>query len=190
MKSEEGLLELKEKTELMVDLAYSAIIYDNVKLAKEVYELEEFIDEKNKEIQKTIMKEIERREIDTDKALVLSRLARSTEAIADGALELADVELRDVELHPIIKESVRESDTTFTRVTVNNSSVFAGRKLSELRLASKTGMMVIAIRREKEWVCGPKGDFQIEKGDVLLAKGPAEAEMDFIKLAKGRKRKI
>jgi uncharacterized protein with PhoU and TrkA domain len=190
MKSEEGLLELKEKTELMVDLAYSAIIYDNIELAKEVYELEDFIDKKNREIQRAIMEEVERKEIRIGKGLILSRLARSTELIADGALELADVELRDVELHPIIKESIHESDTTFARITINKSSILAGKRLAELQLASMTGMTVIALRREKEWICGPKGDLQIEKGDVLLAKGPAEAEKDFIKLAKGRKRKI
>jgi uncharacterized protein with PhoU and TrkA domain len=190
MKSEEGLLELKEKTELMVDLAYSAIIYDNVELAQEVYELEEFIDKKHREIQRSIMEEVERKEIGIGKALILSRLARSTEAIADGVLELADVELRDVELHPIIKESIRESDTAFARVTVNKSSILTEKRLAELQLASKIGMTVIALRREKEWICGPKGDLQIKDGDILLAKGPAEAEKDFIKLARGRKRRI
>ena len=35
--SEEILLELKEKAELMVDLAYSSVIYDNKMLAEEVH---------------------------------------------------------------------------------------------------------------------------------------------------------
>ena len=37
---EEMVLEIKDKSELMVDLAYSSLIYDNKIIAKEVYDLE------------------------------------------------------------------------------------------------------------------------------------------------------
>ncbi|MGC9554783.1 MAG: PhoU domain-containing protein, partial [Thermoplasmatota archaeon] len=50
--AEEMLLEMKEKAEFMVDLAYSSIIYDNRDLAEEVYELEEFIDDLNERFQR------------------------------------------------------------------------------------------------------------------------------------------
>ncbi len=42
--SEEIVLEIKDKSELMVDLAYSSILYDNKTIAKEVYDLENTVD--------------------------------------------------------------------------------------------------------------------------------------------------
>ena len=41
---ESMVLTIKEQSELMVDLSYSSLLYDNTTLAKEVYELEEHID--------------------------------------------------------------------------------------------------------------------------------------------------
>ena len=41
---EDIVLEIKDKSELMVDLAYSSLLYDNKIIAKEVYDLEDQID--------------------------------------------------------------------------------------------------------------------------------------------------
>jgi len=113
------------------------------------------------------------------------RLADSGELIADAAREIADVELRDVELHPVIKESIRESDTVFTRVEVSPQSILCNKTLGELRLASETGMMVIAIRRENRWKYGPSKNTKILANDVLFARGPADGEQHLIDLASG-----
>ena len=61
--AQEMLLELKEKAELMVDLAYSSIIYNNKELAEEVYELENLVDELNEELKKTCGKRCYKRRI-------------------------------------------------------------------------------------------------------------------------------
>jgi uncharacterized protein with PhoU and TrkA domain len=189
-KSEEMLLDLKEEAELMIDLAYSSVIYNNKDLAEEVAELEDDIDLKNLETQRRIFKDVLEGKLDIDAAIILSGLARATESIADGALQIADVELRDVEMHPIVKESVKESDTAFTRVTVNKKSILAGSTLSELGLAKKIGMRVIAVKRGSEWICGPKEKFKINPGDILLAKGPLESEKKLISVAMGRKKRF
>jgi len=62
--AEEMLLELKEKAELMVDLAYSSIIYDSRELAEEVYELEEFIDVLNDKFQRLAVKDVKNDELE------------------------------------------------------------------------------------------------------------------------------
>ena len=38
---EKNVLEIKDKSELMIDLAYSSLLYDNKIIAKEVYDLED-----------------------------------------------------------------------------------------------------------------------------------------------------
>ena len=187
---EDLILEVKDKSELMIDLAYSSLLYDNRRIAQEVYDLEDYVDSLHQTIYRIILNKLKEGEIDVDESLVLLRLVDSGEQIADAAQEIADVELRDVELHPIIKESIKESDTVFTRVEVSENSILCNKTLGEIRLASETGMTVIAIRRGSKWKYGPNGDTKILAGDILFAKGPADGEKELLEIASGKKREI
>ncbi|HEC80867.1 MAG TPA: PhoU family transcriptional regulator [Thermoplasmatales archaeon] len=184
------LLEIKDTSELIVDLAYSSLLYDNRRIAEEVYDLEDYVDTLHQTLHRKTLEEVQKKRIDVDNALAIIRLADSGELIADAAREIADVELRDVELHPVIKESVRESDTVFTRVDVSPDSILCNKSLGELRLASETGMTVIAIRRENRWKYGPSRNTKILANDVLFARGPADAEQHLINLASGETKEL
>jgi len=144
--SEDIVLEIKDKSELMVDLAYSSLLYDNKIIAQEVYDLENLIDNLFQKIQKDSLEGVKTGKLSVNSALTLMRLAQAGEEIADAAQEIADVELRDVELHPILKLSVRESDEILTKIQVNSKSILCGKTLGKLKLGSETGMMIIAMR--------------------------------------------
>ena len=182
---EEIVLEIKDKSELMIDLAYSSILYDNRTIAKEVYDLEDLVDILYKSLQKKTLEHVQNKKLSVRDALTVLHLAEAAEQIADAAQEIADVELRDIELHPIIKESLRESDVVFTRVEVLPESILCGKKLGDLKLASETGMMIIAMRHGSKWLYGPTKDTKIDPGDVLFAKGPEDGEKRLIELSKG-----
>ena len=169
----------------MVDLAYSSILYDSRVLSNEVYDLEDAVDDLYKNLQRKTLESVENKKLSVDDALTVLRLAEAGEQIADAAQEIADVELRDVELHPIIKLSLRESDVVFTKVLVNERSILAGKTLGELKLASETGMMVIAMKHENKWLYGPTKNTRIDPNDILFAKGPEDGEKHLIELAKG-----
>jgi uncharacterized protein with PhoU and TrkA domain len=187
---EEIVLEMKDKSELMIDLAYSSILYDSEKLAKEVYDLEDFVDILYQTIQKKTLEKISNKKISVNDALAILRLGEAGEQIADAAQEIADVELRDVELHPIIKMSIRESDQVFTRVEVSQDSILSNKTLGQLKLASETGMIVIAMRHENRWLYGPDKNTKIDSGDILFAKGPNDGEEHLISLAKGESKEL
>lgn len=184
------VLEIKDKSELMVDLAYSSILYDNKIIAKEVYDLEDFIDNLYRNLQRQTLENVENKKLNITEALTVLRLAEAGEQIADAAQEIADVELRDVELHPILKLSIRESDIVFTRVEVKDNSILCNKTLGKLRLASETGMMVIAMRHGDKWLYGPTKNTKIDPRDILFAKGPEDAEKHLINLANGKTKKI
>ena len=188
--AEELLLELKEKAELMVDLAYSSVIYDNREIAQEVYNLENFIDNLNDRLQKLAIEDVKKGELEVNEALAIIQLGASSEAIADAARDIADVELRDVELHPIIKESVMESEEVIVRAKLSPSSVLADKKLGEIKLASQTGMWVIAIKRGERWIYDPGKNVELKGGDVLFVRGSKEGMEHFIKLAEGEEKEI
>ena len=187
---EDIVLEIKDKSELMVDLAYSSLLYDNKTIAKEVYDLEDFIDSLYKNLQRQTLENVENKKLSINDALTVLRLAEAGEQIADAAQEIADVELRDVELHPILKMSIRESDVVFSRVQVNENSILSNKTLGELKLASETGMVVIAMRHGDKWFYGPTKNTKIDSGDILFAKGPEDAEKHLINLASGKTSEI
>jgi len=188
--AEEMLLELKEKAELMVDLAYSSIIYDSRELAEEVYELEEFIDILNDKFQRLAIKDVKNDELEVNDALAMIQLAICSEMIADGAREIADVELRDVALHPIIKESILASDEVFVKATIAPSSVLNGKKLGDIELASKTGMWIIAIKRNGKWIYEIDKNTVLKEGDIVFARGVQEGIEHFNSLAQGTEQEI
>ena len=188
--SEDIVLEIKDKSELMVDLAYSSLLYDNKTIAEEVYDLENLIDSLYNTLQKKSLEDVKNGDLKIDDALTLQRLAHAGEQIADAAQEIADVELRDVELHPILKMSIREADVVFTRVKVEHKSILCERTLGELKLASETGMMVIAMRHKDKWLYGPNKNTRIDPDDILFAKGPEDGEKHLIELAAGKTNKI
>jgi uncharacterized protein with PhoU and TrkA domain len=188
--AEDMVLEIKDKSELMIDLAYSSLLYDNKTIAEEVYELENLIDSLYNNLQKKSLEAVKRGDLTIDAALTLQRLAIAGEQIADAAQEIADVELRDVELHPILKMSIREADIVFSRVKVEPQSILSGKTLGELQLGSETGMLVIAMRHKDRWLYGPNKNTRIDANDVLFAKGPEDGEKHLIDLATGKSNKI
>jgi len=187
---EDIVLEIKDKSELMVDLAYSSLIYDNKTIAKEVYDLEDLIDNLYQTIQKKTLEGVKNKDLSIDDALTVLRLAECSEKIADAALEIIDVELRDVELHPILKMSIRESDVVFTKVHVEPNSILCNKTLGKLKLGSETGMLVIAMRHSDKWLYGPNKNTMIDPGDILFAKGPEDGEKHLIELATGQTNEI
>ena len=186
MKDIDGkFLDLKEKAQLMLDLAYSSLLYDNRVIAREVYHLEEEADREHTELQKMAIDDAVE-DGDSDRALVYVKLATALEVIADSAREISDIALRDMDMHPIFQQSLRDSDSIITSATVSEASILKGKNLREMDLPTETGMWVIAVKRGKRWIYGPDGDFILQKGDMVIARGPTEAEDDFVSLV-GRK---
>ena len=92
--SEDIVLEIKDKSELMVDLAYSSVLYDNKTIAEEVYDLENLVDSLYQNLQRRSLEDVKNGKHSIDDALILMRIAHAGEQIADAAQEIADVELR------------------------------------------------------------------------------------------------
>ena len=101
-------------------------------------------------------------------------------------MEIADVVLRGLEPHPILKLVIEEAEETVTKVTVSKTSTFVGQTIREAQIPEETGMWVLVIRRGNWWL-RPRSGTVIKEGDVLIAAGYAEGEADFETLATGKK---
>jgi uncharacterized protein with PhoU and TrkA domain len=178
------LLELKDTSELMIDLAYSSLLYNNREIAEEVFQMEEALDEMALEIQK---KAIERavKDADPDKAFAVIRLAQSVEEISDAARQIADVVMRDNEPHPVIALSLQESESIITSASVVESSDLSGSTLGDTKLANQCGMWVVAIKRGRKYIYGPDKTTRVFPGDLLFARGPQDGESCFRDIVTG-----
>jgi len=176
------LLEFKERAELMVDLAYSSLLYDNRIIAREVDIMETQMDREHDALERLAVEEV-REGGNVDRAVIYIRLVNALETIGDAAREIADIALRNMDVHQVFHMSVRDSDRTITAAIIAENSKFAGKTLKELELPKEYGMWVIAIKRGERWIYGPDGDVKIKRGDWLIAGGPPEMEDEFVKEA-------
>jgi len=183
----EILVEMKDKAELMIDLAYSAILYDNEELADDVFELEEHLNTLKYEVEIMAMVAARTPE-DAAQLTAIMRVAQASEEIANAAKELADVVKRDVELHPVLKTAIKEADETIVRMTIGKKSEMLGKSLEQLKLATNTGMQIFALRRGSEWMNKVGKKTVIQGGDVIIVRGPREGVDPLIKLADYKKK--
>ncbi|MBS7656699.1 MAG: TrkA C-terminal domain-containing protein [Candidatus Bathyarchaeia archaeon] len=177
----EQLAELKNTSELMMDLAYSSILLNSTELAEEVQRLEEYVDRLHTDFELRVLTSKFTNE-EAKGLLGLIRLGVAAEKIADSAAQISEVILRGLEPHPVLKLIIKEADETITQVRVTKKSKLANKTLREAQIPEETGMWVLAIRRGEKCI-RPKPDTIIEQGDILIASGYAEGVEDLKKLA-------
>ncbi|MEM2341576.1 MAG: TrkA C-terminal domain-containing protein [Candidatus Bathyarchaeia archaeon] len=177
----ERFVELKDTSELMIDLAYSALMLNSKEIAEEVAVLEEHIDKMHTEFELLVLSN-KFSVSDVKGILGLIRLGIAAEKIADAAAEIAEVILRGIEPHPILKMTIKEAEETVVYVQVSANSPLVNKTLKETRIPEETGMWILAIRRNDKCI-RPKSDTRIEAGDILIAAGYSEGREDLIKLA-------
>ena len=176
------LIEMKNLSELMVDLAYSAVLFNSKDAANEVIKLENKVNSLNYEIKKQSM--VAARSIeDAEKLTALLEIAEAAESIANAAKDLADIVITGIKPHPVFKMVMEEAEEIIVSVSVQGESELCDKSLGELVLANRTGMMVIAIRREENWIYGPDKNTIIRSGDTLIAKGTEVGSELLTKLA-------
>ncbi len=167
------LVMAKDVAELMVDLAYAAVFFDDEDLAREVFRLEDRISDVINELRMICLIAARTREDAEGLAGVLS-LAASIETIADSAEEIARVVVKDLGVPRQLRDDLRHAEEVVARVKVQPENRLEGQELRDLALPAQTGMWVIAIRRDIQWIFGPGGDEILQEGDVIFLQGPPE----------------
>ena len=182
-------LEMKNLSELMIDLAYSAALFNDRELAEDVLELENRVDTLGYLLEMTIM--IAARDAHDAEALTgVSTVASAADKISDAAADIAVIVTRNIGVHPIVTEIFERVEERLIRARVNNDSAIVGKRVGELNLAAEMGVDIIAIRRNKDWIIDPKESEQIQDNDVLIARGVQTGIKEFKELVEGRQQKL
>lgn len=170
------LVEMKDNIELMIDLAYSALLANSLEIAAEVRSLEERMDELQYEIETMLL--VSARNIkDAEDIAGILHVALSLENIADAADDITDVVRRGVGDHPIYKTIFGETKEQVVKMTVSENSKLLNKTIGDLQVFKKFGCYIRAIKRKNRWIFNPDKDTMLMKDDILIVNG-GKSEID------------
>jgi uncharacterized protein with PhoU and TrkA domain len=169
----ELLVELKDASELMIDLAYAAVFFNEEKLAREVGRLEDRMAMHLRRLRITAMLAA-RSPDDAEGMAGVLWIADAIQRIGDAATDIARVVNARLGIPAELRPDLRHADEMTARVKVREDAPMAGQTLRDLSLPVETGMWVMAIRSGIDWEFAPGPDDQVSERDVLLVRGPEE----------------
>jgi uncharacterized protein with PhoU and TrkA domain len=167
------LIEMKNLSEVAVGLAYSALLYDDAGLAREVIAIEDEMDEMRYRLERWVLLAAPHVE-DSSRLRGLLHLATASETIADCAMEMVWVVEKGEEVHPVLSAAIGESDEIVLKLSVSSDSPADGKTLESLELETETGMYALAVNRGGRWTYRPRDTYRLQGGDSLLFTGAPE----------------
>jgi len=181
----EILVEMKDLSEFMIDLAYSAALFNDKELADEVVRLERRVDTLAYLLDMNIM--VAARSASAAESLVgVAAVASATDKISDAAADIAAIVLREICVHPIVREAFEKVEERLGCIEIGSKSGLIGKRLRELKL----GVDIIAIRREDEWIVNPKPNETIKDEDFFIVRGAPGGMMELKSLAKSSPKEL
>ena len=182
----EILTEMKNLSDLMVDLSYASVLLQNEELAGKVHELESRMDDLMFQI-RTIAAVLTRDIHEARKITAILHVASAAEQISNATGDISDLVRRGEKIPQVVRDALRASDERISIAKVGEVSAMRERKLMDLRLASSIGVLVLAIKRGNDWILPVNRETVVLAGDTLVVKGPPDGIAIFRAVA-GEKR--
>jgi len=181
----ELLTEMKDISEVIVDLAYAALMFDSAEIAEEVRYLEDQMDTLNYEIRIKAMLASRTLE-DAIQLSGLLQVAAAAEAISNAAGDIVKLLDVDIEKRPFLSFVLKDAEEKIRMLTLSERSDMAGGTIGELSVESETGMRIIAIKRGKRWIYDPEDDTRLKGGDILIVRGTQDGFETLRRFTSGR----
>ncbi len=166
----ELLTEMKDISEVIVDLAYAALLFDSQEIGAEVHHLGSRMDTLNHEI-KIRMMLASRTKQDAVQLSVLLQVAEGAAAISKAAGDIVDLLELNPKGSPIVSLVLKEAEEKIRLQTLSEQSDMKGKSLESLSVETETGMRIIAIKRGIRWIYDPDKEVTLKEGDVLVVRG-------------------
>ncbi|MCJ7429247.1 MAG: potassium channel protein [Candidatus Nanohaloarchaeota archaeon QJJ-5] len=166
------LATMKDTAELMIDLAYSAVTYDNKTIAEEVLVLEEYMDDIQQSARQSLML-ASRTPEDADQLIGIFNVVAAAEEIADAADDIASIVTDDQPVPDAFRAALIQSKEITVRIPYQGTAM-DGKTVTEFEQETGAGTQIIAMKRTDGWVFDPTDDLVLEEEDVLYVRGPKE----------------
>ena len=164
------LAEAKDTSELMVDLAYASVYFDDPDMAEEVDELEHQMSELVHDMRAVcVLAARSPREAEGMSSVL--QVVSAIERIANDAVDISHIVTRRMGIPRQLVADLSDAEEVSHRVLVSDGSHMANRPLSALELTVQAGMRVMAVRRGRQWITDVRGDTVLVPDDVLFLRG-------------------
>lgn len=182
----ELLTEMKDISELIVDLAYSAVIFDYEEIGEEVEHLEAMMDKLLYQIRLTAMLAARTVE-DAEQLSGILQVASAAENISNAAGDIVKLLNTKLDVRPFLPFMLQKGEERIRRIKVLEISKMKNKTIGELKIEKETGNRIIAIRRRKSWIYGPDANTLLNPNDVLIVRGVEDGFFRLKEFAEGRK---
>jgi len=183
------LVEMKDLSELMIDLAYSAVMFNDRDLAEEVMDMEERVDYLGYLLLMNASLAVRDKD-DAEQIVSIMKTASAANKISDAAADIAGLVLHDIGIPGILWLAVSQADEIVGRATILKKSMLVGKTLADINLEEEIGADIIAIQRKRKWTISPPESFRLEKDDRVIARGSADSIKKLQRLAAGELEEI
>lgn len=182
----ELLTEMKDMSELITDLAYSAIIFDSKEIAEEVKELESRMDKLLYQIRLTAMLATRTVE-DAEQFSGLLQVASATENISNAAGDIIRLLDTKIENRPFLSSLLQKADEKIRIIHVPEKSSMSNKTIGELNVEAETGVRIIAIRKGEKWIYTPSDSTILSGGDMLIVRGVNDGYIRLKEVVEGKR---
>ena len=183
----ELLTEMKDISEVIVDLAYASILYNSKDMADSVMEFEDEMDELKYAIREKVMLAARTKD-DARQLSGILQVASAADRISHAAGEI--VKLLDVPLEkrPFLPKILDESDEKIKMTRIHPSSDMAESTIDSLAVEAVTGMKIIALKNRHGWLYDPEEDVKLRAGDDIVVRGTEDGFRKLTEFASGAKK--
>jgi len=164
----ELLTEMKDISELIIDLAYSAVLFHDDDILEEVKFLEVRMDTLNYDIRVMAMMAARSKE-DAEQLAGILQIAQAAEKISNAAGDI--VLLYKEKSASVFSRIMKQADERLYRMKVSSKSAACTQLIGSLNIESETGMRIIAIRRNNCWIYNPQSTNKLNADDMLIIRG-------------------
>ncbi len=164
------LAEAKDTSELMVDLAYAAVYFNDPGMCEEVAQLEERLNDLVQDMRAVCILAV-RRPSEAESMASVLQVISAIEGIGNAAIDITRIVTHRLGIPNELIADLSNAEEVSHRVWVREGSHMAHRPLAALEMPVATGMRVMAIRRDRSWITEIDGDVVLLPGDVLFLRG-------------------
>lgn len=178
----EILTEMKDISEVIVDLAYAAVLFNSDEIAEEVRLLEVEMDRLKYQMEMTVMLATRTTE-DAEQLAGVLQVANATEHISNAAGDIVSL-IKTHMKEPFLPSVLREGDEIISFIRVSDR--VKGMRIDELYDRISAGMRVLAVKRGKRWFYDPEDDMLIRGRDRMVVSGGEESIQKLKRYLEGR----
>jgi uncharacterized protein with PhoU and TrkA domain len=178
------LTEMKDISELIVDLAYSAVIFDCDDMGKEVEELEIKMDKLLYQIRLAAMLATRTVE-DAEQLSGILQVASMAENMSNAAGDIVKLLDLDLEGRLILPMVLRKGDEKIRHLFIAKNSTVVNHSVGELQVETEIGARIIAVNRGGRWTYGVEKEFKLKSEDRLIVRGVEDGVEEFRRYASG-----